>query len=95
MNKENAHLYLPLVQALSERKTIQVYNGSFWDDLSDPEFTRPHQDYRVKPGPRTFWVNEYSNRSFGAVNHSREEADRHAGDGRSRTIKLVEVTEDV
>ena len=53
MTQQNAHLYLPLVQALADGKTIQTSNGYHWHD-------EPHQDfvfsmepagYRIKPEP--------------------------------------------
>jgi hypothetical protein len=60
MNKENAHLFLPLVQALVDGKTIQwnsEYEGlECWDDLNEIEFLM-HDDpscFRIKPEPRTF-----------------------------------------
>ena len=58
MNKKDAHLYLPFVQALADGKTLQIEVGSEWDDIDDPLFTRPPQDYRIKPEPRkwTVWV---------------------------------------
>lgn len=56
MNKENAHLYLPLVQALADGKTLQYKSLSGWVDLSEFEyspFDLP-KDFRIKPEPRTF-----------------------------------------
>ena len=59
MNKENAHLFLPLVQALADGKTVQWKSDEgFWNDIheigfcsyDDPEY------YRIKPEPRTFEV---------------------------------------
>jgi hypothetical protein len=50
MNKDNAHLYLPLVQALAEGKTIQhSYGDAQWADLLSPDFRLPASDYRIKP----------------------------------------------
>jgi hypothetical protein len=51
MNKHNAHLYLPLVQALAEGKTIQVQDlfDSQWDDDYDFDFSLEPDCYRVKP----------------------------------------------
>jgi hypothetical protein len=63
MNKENAHLYLPLVQALADGKTIQtalhfVTNEFQWEDMEDLLLNLPPDHYRIKPEPRTFemWV---------------------------------------
>ena len=55
MNRDNAHLYAPLVQALAAGQTIQANRGTVeeprWEDL--PEWVlftcEPHL-YRVKPG---------------------------------------------
>jgi len=53
MNKENAHEYLPLVQALADGKTIQVLgkDGNWYDS---PLLNTPPSRYRIKPEPRTF-----------------------------------------
>jgi hypothetical protein len=62
MNKENAHLFLPLVQAFAEGKTIQ-YAGVNWEDIEElvfSEYDKP-KDYRIKPvEPRTFemWLSK-------------------------------------
>jgi hypothetical protein len=57
MNKENALLYLPFVQALADGKTIQwMPDGGTWEDIYEIEF-RMYDDpecYRIKPEPRTF-----------------------------------------
>lgn len=55
MTKENAHLYLPLVQALAEGKTIQLHvnsNPPEWiDDTNGFSFVNPPEKYRIKPEP--------------------------------------------
>jgi hypothetical protein len=63
MNKDNAHLYLPLVQALADGKTIQWKpDDGIWDDIDEIKFFM-YDDlscYRIKPEPRTFemYINE-------------------------------------
>ena len=61
MNKENAHQYLPLVQALVDGKTLQyskkTSSGQEWRDYENADefsFTSPPEGYRIKPEPRTF-----------------------------------------
>ncbi len=51
MNKDNAHLYLPLVQALAEGKTIQVYlpYNKTWVDKDNLKFDASPDQYRIKP----------------------------------------------
>jgi len=66
MNKENAHLYLPLVQALAEGKTIQFNQGDAWIDAAtnaDFKWLDSPDNYRVKPEPRTwsFWLDKKGN----------------------------------
>lgn len=70
MNKENAHLFLPIVQALIDGKQIQYRNGChekpYWDDFEEDEeigFYDDIEEYRIKPEPRTFevWVDSFSN----------------------------------
>jgi len=67
MNKENAHKYLPLVQALADGKTIQhKWLDNHWIDIDDHKiiyFHEPSHYYRIKPEPRTFkiYVNKYTN----------------------------------
>jgi hypothetical protein len=60
MNKDNAHLFLPLVQALAEGKTLQIDCGSAgWHDLpEDVEFKHPPHHYRAKPDPVFDWAVE-------------------------------------
>ena len=59
MNKENAHEYLPLVQAIADGKTVQVLgkDGNWYDS---PLLNTPTSRYRIKPEPRTFemWKNK-------------------------------------
>jgi len=52
MNKDNARDYLPLVQALAEGKTIQLFSdGDGWEDVRSPSFDKPAKLYRIKPEP--------------------------------------------
>ena len=52
MNKQNAHLYLPLIQALAEGKTIECQNTeSTWVNSANPSFYRTPECYRIKPEP--------------------------------------------
>lgn len=57
MNKDNAHLYLPLVQALADGKVIQ-YNDSEEGWMNRPclLFDDEPDRYRIKPEPREGWI---------------------------------------
>ena len=61
MNAQNAHEYLPLVQALADGKTIQFnYEEDGWKDTESVELQYSAKYYRVKPEPRTFdvWIHK-------------------------------------
>lgn len=61
MNKDNARLYLPLMQALADGKQIQVlYYPNDWHDLNKPTFHLPPERYRIKPEPfeAEVWVKD-------------------------------------
>ncbi len=65
MNASNANLYLPLVKALAEGKTIQcktsckgsgVDKDGWFDMVGDLLFDNPPHFYRIKPEPRRWWI---------------------------------------
>ena len=56
MNKKDAHLYLPFVQALADGKTLQLWNRGEWMDLHTLSFTSDPENYRIKPEPRKWKV---------------------------------------
>ena len=51
MNKNNAKEFLPLIQALADGKTIQVFHPSRkeWENTENPEFSYLPDHYRIKP----------------------------------------------
>lgn len=51
MNKSNAHLYLPLVQALVDGKTLQHKVSDGWRDMLYTDFSSDPESYRIKPTP--------------------------------------------
>lgn len=54
MNKDTAKDFLPLVQALADGKTIQIFHPSrhVWGCAKNPHFTYGLDHYRIKPEPR-------------------------------------------
>lgn len=54
MNAQNAHEYLPLVQALANGLTIQKDWFGKWTDSKEIHFDMKPEFYRIKPEPRTF-----------------------------------------
>jgi len=55
MTKENAHLYLPLIQALADGKTVEILANrkgrEDWEEVLDFTCSCPPSTYRIKPGP--------------------------------------------
>lgn len=62
MNAQNAHEYLPLIQALADGKTIQrrIYESDEWEDYDQVTGENYPHCYRIKPEPRTFelWLDK-------------------------------------
>ena len=57
MTKENAHLYLPLVQALADGRTLQAKDiQGKWFDLDNFAFGGDPEHYQIKPEPRKWRV---------------------------------------
>lgn len=54
MTREEAKELLPIIQAYSEGKTIEVYNlpDNTWYELDDPSFDGDTDLYRVAPEPK-------------------------------------------
>ena len=54
MTREEAKELLPIIQAFSEGKTIEIYNNREWNDLiiESPKFDCKPSCYRIKPAPR-------------------------------------------
>lgn len=73
MNKDNAHLYLPLVKALAEGKVIQYQTSiGTWLDVTDVSFGVGHYHYRVKPEPRVRWAVYDENGEFRVGSHDKK-----------------------
>jgi hypothetical protein len=97
ITKDNAAQYLPLIQALAEGKTLQLFIGNNWTDMRMPVMlSEPPERFRIKPPePRRFWVNLYDKttnlRRAGYAYDSRAEADKNAASDRRACIEVVEV----
>lgn len=64
--------------------------SSYWRDESDPAFTSPiSTDYRIKPEPREFWVNECLDGNLYV--YATERAAVMCRGSRGNTIKVREV----
>lgn len=94
MTREEAKELLPVLTAWANGEEVQFKVDDAWLNLydcnSDPSFSDPAR-YRVKPKPRTFWVNAYSDGSFGQAHETRRDADTAAiGSRRIDCLELVE-----
>ena len=70
MKQQNAHEYLPLVQALADGLTIQYNDGGDWVDVENLNTDSYDPDeYRIKPEPRTFdmWLYHPNGRMYPMV----------------------------
>lgn len=52
MDRERAKELLPIIQAFSEGKTIQVKENGKWTNVYITDFKRSHDEYRIKPEPK-------------------------------------------
>ena len=72
MNKNNASQYLPLVQALTDGKTIQHRHSPThdWADKLELDMTADPYCYRIRPEPREFsgWT-DGTNLFVGKLSH--------------------------
>lgn len=91
---------IEVLQALREGKQVQFFleTSNSWVDSMHvvpsqnllPNFT--DCKYRVKPEPREFYINIYSNNN-GLIYNTQKEAEDICGDT-GKTIKVIEVIED-
>ena len=89
MHQQNAHKYLPLVQALANGKTIQCNDRGEWVDV-DSLYTDVYgpDEYRIKPEPRTFkmWLYHSTGRMYPLVD---EIATGETGEWEHITVREV------
>lgn len=52
MTREEAKELLPIIQAYSEGKTIQFFDGGKWLDVYETDFYKSPERYRIKPEPK-------------------------------------------
>lgn len=76
MNQQNAHLYLPHVQALAEQKTIEVVDANgVWKIHDDLKFDEPADHYRAKePEPEVQTAGQVAKHAFGICQGSMDES---------------------
>lgn len=80
MNRDNAHLYLPLVQALADGRTIEIFNSftGEWEPDIYTMFAGDIKDYRIKPEPKTAWY-RVADTDFGPCTVNSDLTERLAG----------------
>ena len=83
-----------VIQAHMDGKEIQATNSAGgWSDARFPRWDFIRQGYRIKPEPKTIWVNEYDNRGK-YIYGSKRAAESMAGEDVSRiAVKYQEVIE--
>lgn len=65
MNSENAHQYLPFIEALTNGKTVQYLHMGEWIDGICLTFDKPPEHYRIKPRPVEYKV--WRNKNTGVM----------------------------
>ena len=82
--------------AFADGKKIQAKSRtSEWYDLhGDPTWDWNGFNYRVKPEPREWWVNEYRDGPADFIYPSKEKADSECASNRIRRFRVREVLED-
>ena len=84
------------VMEASKTKVIQARRtaSSEWSDVKAPNWDWFACEYRVKPQPREFWINTYSNGSVYLHNNSEEAGwQKRCSGNTSTTIHVIEVIE--
>ena len=70
MDRERAKELLPIIQAFAEGKTIQRNDRIMRDDSLnkwyDTDDITGKGEYRIKPEPRTWWINTDNGTAMGA-----------------------------
>jgi hypothetical protein len=90
MTPEHVKKLLPIFQAYTEGKPLQLRMLDKWVDLTGNNVTFCHEpeDYRVKPEPVTKWVNIYESHSIAGYD-SKANADSMAGKTRIACISYT------
>lgn len=93
MTREECKQLLPVMTAWTEGKTIQVKSATVapWCDAeADDELTfyHPPEFYRIKPEPRSVWVQVAAN---GSVGFAYTEDEVKSGTVRGNLVKFREV----
>lgn len=52
MTREETRKLLPIMEAYSEGKTVQIWDESKWVDLDEVSFSASPDKYRIKPEPK-------------------------------------------
>lgn len=82
---------IAVIQAHKDGKKLEYRTKGMvgWDDVTNVVWSFHSTDYRVKPEPRTFWVNVYPTGEKFAY-ETKEDADGAASRHRKECIEVVE-----
>lgn len=91
MNRDEAKQLLPVIQAYSEGKAIQMRIGNDWYAVeNDCAIFGPPDRYRIKPEPIECWAVVYDDGSFRLGFTNKALAVEYATSG-SRVLRMREV----
>ena len=97
MSKVKIPYMIKVMQSFEDGKTIQVWCSTAWKWVVDecPTWNWNSRQWRVKPGPRVIYVNEYEGELMSAHHNTLKQADAWLDDDAdARTVKFIEVLDD-
>ena len=95
MNKEETRKAIEVMQAWIDGEEIEWYSSvSGWTRVNTvPLWEWYEHKYRIKPKPRSIWVNEYEGQISSNVFFAKESADRAASQRRTSCVEFREVSD--
>lgn len=92
MTRETAKKFRKEINAFADGEAIECKGpepNAKWEEANEPCWV-PGVEYRIKPKPRTFWINIYNDDGPNACHPSETVAKYKAGSG-AETIQVIEV----
>ncbi len=90
MSPNRAKQLLPLIKAFSEGKKIQYKSQDVWVDIDRPGWC-DDVVYRVKPEPKTVWINIYPD-LIGGIGHETKELADEAATFHETRVACIQIT---
>ncbi len=89
MNRERCKELLPIMQAFADGKDIEYMSGSgAWIACPSPSWSISN-NYRIKPEPKTGWINVYTGKLVSNIHSTKNDADDNATHKRVACIQIT------